>query len=442
MSTNYGLSSAFAHAAAPGPTLMRVAVVGAGLAGLTAAWELRAAGADVEIFDSAEGPGLATSSRNGSLQHPSQAEPWNSPGVLWEVLRHLGDEQAAVLLRPRALPSLLGWGLRFVRESNPERFLANTLANMRLARYSVEQMARHRADGIDYAMRVGGTLALLRDEPARAKALAWAERLGAHGLAWRILSRDEVVTLEPALAPVADQLLGALHYPDDERGDPLMFCRALADSLGRHGASIHYSTSVERIHVDGQRVLGVVDSAGRPYEADAVVLAAASHSRALACGVGLDLPVRPVKGYSLTLPQRPSAPRIAATDPHLHMAVIPVGDDRVRVAGTAEFCGDDLSVSPGRVANLRALLQRLYPIYAATLKDEDVQPWTGLRPMCADGVCLVGPTRVRGLYLHTGHGHLGWTQTPGSARVLADMMSGRQPQIDPTPYAPARFGLA
>jgi D-amino-acid dehydrogenase len=420
---------------------MRVAVVGAGLAGLTVAWELSAAGAEVEVFESAQGPGLATSSRNGSLQHPSQAEPWNSPGVLWDVLRHLGDEQAAVLLRPRALPSLVGWGLRFVRDSKPERFFANTLANMRLARYSVAQMARHRAAGIDYAMRTGGTLALLRDEAARAKALAWAERLGAHGLTWRTLSRDEVVALEPALAPVAQELLGALHYPEDERGDPLMFCRALADRLRGAGVPMHYSTNVEQVHADAGWVRGVRDDTGRLHEADTVVLAAASRSGALARSVGLDLPVRPVKGYSLTLPQRPSAPRIAATDPALHMAVVPVGDDRIRVAGTAEFCGDDLSVVPARVANLRALLQRLFPTYAATLKDEDVQPWTGLRPMCADGVCLVGPTRVRGLYLHTGHGHLGWTQTPGSARVLADMVCGKQPDIDPRPYAPARFGL-
>jgi D-amino-acid dehydrogenase len=147
---------------------MKAAVIGAGLAGLTAARELQLAGVEVAVFEAAEGPGLATSSRNGSLQHPSQAEPWNSPGVLGQVLRHLGDEQAAVLLRLRALPSLLGWGLRFVQHSKPERFFANTLANMRLALYSVAQMARHRADGIDYAMRRGGTLALLRDEAARA----------------------------------------------------------------------------------------------------------------------------------------------------------------------------------------------------------------------------------------------------------------------------------
>jgi D-amino-acid dehydrogenase len=420
---------------------MKAAVIGAGLAGLTAARELQLAGVEVAVFEAAEGPGLATSSRNGSLQHPSQAEPWNSPGVLGQVLRHLGDEQAAVLLRLRALPSLLGWGLRFVQHSKPERFFANTLANMRLALYSVAQMARHRADGIDYAMRRGGTLALLRDEAARAQALAWAERLGAHGLRWQALSCEELVALEPALAPVAHELIGALHYAEDERGDPLMFCRALAERLRAQGAPMHYATSIARLHVSNGRMQGVVDAAGTVHRADVVILAAAAHSVALARSVGLDLPLRPVKGYSLTLPQRPNGPRIAATDPALHMAVVPVGDDRVRVAGTAEFCGFDLSVAPLRVANLRGLLQRLFPAYAATLHDDDVQPWTGLRPMCADGVCLVGATRVRGLFLHTGHGHLGWTQTPGSARLLADIVLGRPSDIDARPYAPARFGL-
>lgn len=421
---------------------MKVAVIGAGLAGLTVAHELQSDGAEISVFDAAAGPGEATSSRNGSLQHPSQAEPWNRPGVLGEVLRHLGDEQAAVLLRLHTLPSLVGWGLRFVRHSAPEKFLANTLANLRLALYSVAQMARHRADGIDYSMRRGGTLALLRDAGERTKALAWAERLGPHGLQWRLVGRDELVALEQALAPVAGQLLGALHYPDDERGDPLTFCRALADRLARRGASMQYANPIRRIRIDGGRASGVEDHAGRFHAVDVIVLAAASHSTALARSVGLALPVQPVKGYSLTLPQRDNGPRIAATDPSLHMAVVPVGDDRVRVAGTAEFCGHDLRIAPARVANLLSLLHRLFPAYAATLNDGDVQPWTGLRPMCADGVCIVGPTRVPGLVLHTGHGHLGWTQAPGSARLLADIVMRRPTAIDPAPYSPARFGLA
>jgi D-amino-acid dehydrogenase len=421
---------------------MKIAVVGAGLAGLTAAHALQTHGAEVQVFDAASGPGTATSSRNGSLQHPSLAEPWNSPGVLTEVLRHLGDEQAAVLLRPKALPSLLGWGMRFVQHSRPERYLANTLANMRLALYSVAQMQQHRSAGINYAMRAGGTLALLRSDANRQRATAWAEGLAEQGLRWRLLDTAEVVALEPALKPIAAQLVGALHYAADERGDPLLFCQALASRLAARGALLRYGSTITRLAQSAGRVTGVVDASGTTHTADAVVLAAAAHSVALARGVALKLPVRPVKGYSLTLPQRDGAPRIAVADATLHMAVVPVGDDRVRVAGTAEFCGFDLTLSKSRVDNLRGLLQRLYPNYAATLNDDEVQPWAGLRPMCADGVCLVGPTKLAGLYLHTGHGHLGWTQTPGSGQLVADLIFGKKPAIDAAPYSPARFGLA
>jgi D-amino-acid dehydrogenase len=420
---------------------MHVAIVGAGLAGLTAAHWLREGGAEVSVFERRDGPARETSSRNGSLQHPSHAEPWNSPGVLGLLWRNLGDEDAAMLLRMKALPGSIGWAYRFVRESSPDRYFANASANLRLARYSVAQMSHFRALGLDYDHRVAGTLVVFREREPLARLRAWAEQLAGQGLAFEALEVDAAVAHEPALAAVASALVGAIRYPGDERGDPRKFCESLAQHLAARGVRQHYGFGVARIERDGTRVRALVGETGERRAFDAVVLCAASYSAALARPLGLALPVRPVKGYSLTLPRASGAPRVAVTDPALHVGVVPVGDDRVRVAGTAEFCGFDLAIAPRRVANLMRLLERLYPDYASALAPGAAEPWVGLRPMCADGVSLVGATKVEGLWLHTGHGQLGWTVCPGSGRVLADLMLGRAPEIDPAPYAPARFAL-
>ncbi len=421
---------------------MHVGIVGAGLAGLTAAHWLREGGAEVSVFERRSGPAEETSSRNGSLQHPSHAEPWNSPGVLGHLWKNLGDEDAAMLLRLKALPGSIGWGLRFVRESSPDRFFANASANLRLARYSVAQMAHFRKLGLEYDHRVAGTLVVFREQAALNRLKTWAETLARQGLQFDELDVDAAVAHEPALAAVAPALVGAIRYPGDERGDPRKFCESLAQHLAARGVRLHYGFAVERVERDGARVRALIGQTGERHAFDAVVLCAASYSAALARPLGLDLPVRPVKGYSITLPRASAAPRVAVTDPALHMAVVPVGDDRLRVAGTAEFCGFDLTIAPRRVANLMRLLQRLYPDYADALPAGVAEPWVGLRPMCADGVALVGATKVAGLWLHTGHGQLGWTVCPGSGRVLADLMLQRRPEIDPGPYAPARFGLA
>ncbi len=419
---------------------MHVAIVGAGLAGLTAAHWLREGGAEVSVFERRSGPGEETSARNGSLQHPSSAEPWNSPGVWKHLLASLGNEEAAMLLRLRALPSLMGWGSSFLRHSSRAIHEASALANLRLARYSVAQMEGLREQGIEYHYRPARTLKIFRDQAALAEGLITAKRLREQGLAFEHLDRDATVAHEPALAPVVQQLVGALHFPGDQRGDPLQFCRSLAAHLGTRGVALHFDADVQRVLEHGGRACGVRTARGE-HRAGAVLLCAASHSVALARPLGLALPVRPVKGYSLTLPVAAGAPRCAVLDDELHVAVVPVGDDRVRVAGTAEFTGLDLQLNPQRVANLTRLVQRLYPAYLAALPADAAQAWTGLRPMCPDGVCLVGPTRVPGLWLHTGHGQLGWTVTPGSSRVLADLMFGRPPEIDAAPYAAARFGL-
>ncbi len=430
---------------------MKIAIVGAGLAGLCAARSLLATGPhEITVFESRPGPGLETSHANGALLHPSAVDPWNSPGILRFLLANLGNEQSPVLLRPRALPSLLGWGWRFVRESTPERHRAHTLANVALALRSVKLMQGLREEGVEYGGRACGSLSIYRDAEAFALGRERARWLREHGVISRELTRDEAVALEPALAPIAPALAGAFHNLGDEAGDAYQFCLALAARLAAQGVAFRWSTPVEALRVKQGRITGLRPAGGGEEPFDAVVLAAAWWSVALAAPLGLRLPVRPAKGYSITLPMPEPADAPGATAPRpglpiidndLHVAVVPVVGSRLRIAGTAEFSGESRSIDVARIGNLTQMLLQVYPSLSAHAAQAPRQEWTGLRPMCADGKPLIGATRVPGLYLNTGHGQLGWTTGAASGELLAAAVMQRAPAIDATPFLPPRFGL-
>jgi len=419
---------------------MHVLIVGAGLLGLTTAYFLRVAGADVTLVDRQPGVGRETSFANGAMLHASQANPWNEPGVFGHALRMMGREDSPLLVRPRAVPQLWRWGPAFVRHSQPARYLRNFERNAHLARYSLQQMAELRsALDIEYDQQLSGTVKLFRT-PAEVDAAArMCAQLSTWGIRHEVIDARRAVALEPALAPIGPELAGGLYFPDDESGDAYKFCEGLAAELRRRGATFTFETEARALRRRAGRGVTLDTSRGE-LAADAIVLAAASHSVALARTLGLALPIAPVKGYSITLAQNgwPGAPRMPVIDDHLHAAVCPLGD-RLRVAGTAEFTGYDLALTRGRLENLFALVLKLYPAFAQYLRRDTATEWTGLRPMSCDGVGIMGRTTVPGVFLNTGHGPLGWTMAAGAGRLVADEILGASPALDISPYRLARF---
>lgn len=418
---------------------MRVIVIGAGLLGVATAWFLAKDGHEVIVVDRADGAARGTSFGNAGMLTPSMADPWNSPGVLGQMLRYLGREDAPLLLRLKALPSLLGWGLSFLAQSTPQRYRDNMQRNLRLANYNLTVMRELRAAlPLTYDQRTAGTLKVFRDSRALDEAVHRCEQLAELGLKMRKLNPQQLIEFEPALTDVRDALVGGIHFPDDESGDARQFTEALAQHAQAAGVTFRFGAAVTGFERKGGRVTGV-NTDGEQLSADAVVIAAGSWSPLLLRTLGLKLAVRPVKGYSITVPiagwKQP--PQLPLVDDALHAAVTPLGR-RLRVAGTAEFTGYDTTPTPARVENLFDLLLAMFPSFEPYLDRSQASPWAGLRPVSADGVPFIGQLGYDNLYVNTGHGHLGWTLAAGSGRMLADLIEKRTPQLDPVPYRAQR----
>jgi D-amino-acid dehydrogenase len=415
-----------------------VVVVGAGLAGLASAWALSEAGYAVRVLERREDVALETSFANGGILTPSMPDPWNSPGVHWQLLRWLGREDAPMLLRPAAIPHYFGWGLRFLAGSAPRSYHASMQANFRLCAFSLERLRAWRAAlALDYAAGTRGTLELYRDREAFDEAVEEVRTLAPLGLIARVLDPAETVRLEPLLDETRTSFVGALHFPGDESGDAWLFCRELRTRLEARGVAIDLGRTVSAVRLVGGLVSGVETAQGF-LPGSAVVIAAGPWSTALLAACGVKVDVRPVKGYSLSIPIDPAqGPRHALADDSLHAVMTPLGAT-LRLAGTAEFSGWDFSLRPGRVRALWKLLSTLSPTLARMVDPAGARPWCGLRPMSADGKPYIGATSVAGLYVNTGHGHLGWTQAAGSATLLAQLMTGQPLSIDARPFALAR----
>jgi D-amino-acid dehydrogenase len=420
---------------------VKVIVLGGGVIGVAAAHYLMADGHAVTLVDAREGVGLETSFANGGQLVASHSEPWASPATLRLMVKWLGRRDAPIILRLRADPAVLAWGLRFLRNCTNARAAANTARNLRLSLANRALMAALRAEtGIAYDGAQPGTLTLFRAARAFDAAARHAETLTAQGCAVEVADPARAIALEPALAHLGNRIAGALVAPGDELGDCHKFTAALAEHCVARGLDLRTGTRVSALEAEGDRITRVATDHGS-LEADAVVLAAGPWSARLARPLGLRLPVIPVKGYALTAPiaDKGAAPRLGITDQASRVVFAPLGE-RLRVVSTAEFAGFDAGLNRPRLKLMEETARAVLPGAA----DYDaLEPWAGLRPATPDNVPILGPTKYRNLWLDTGHGTLGWTQACASGRLVADLIAGRRPPyesgLDPEGLALARF---
>ena len=401
---------------------MKIIVLGAGVVGVTGAWYLAKAGHEVTVVERRAAVALETSFANGGQISAGHAEPWAKPSIVPKILGWLGREDAPLLFRPRADWAQWRWGMRFLLECWPGRFErhARTLAG--LAAYSRECLRSLRGElGLRYDQLERGILQFATNERD------W-EFLARHARPEQVKSAQECVALEPALAQSRDPVIGGVYNPNDESGDAHRFTAELARTAAQRGVQFRFNSTVESVETAGGRVTALRAN-GATLSADAYLVCLGSYSPLLLAPLGVRIPVYPLKGYSITMPLGPAeaaaAPTVSLTDEAFKIVISRLGN-RLRAAGTAELTGYDTSINHVRCAAIARRIRDLFPGLGSVTT---IDNWCGLRPATPNNVPVIGRTRYSNLYLNTGHGTLGWTLACGSAAVLADLLSGRQPEV-------------
>jgi D-amino-acid dehydrogenase len=421
---------------------MRILVLGGGIAGVTAAYYLARDGHEVTLLEEQEGVGRDASAGNAGIIAPGHSFAWASPRTPALLLRSLLGQETAIRVRPRLDPALVAWGLRFLRECTAERARRNTLVKLRLCQYSQAVMADLvRAEGIEYHAVTRGALYLYRDPRELEAGVRKMALLADHGQRQEVLDAAQVARLEPAFAPVQSRIAGAVRDVGDSSGDSRLFTERLAEVCREKlGVSVRLGTRVSALRAESDRVTGAVTGEG-VLTADAYVLALGVGAAPVARTIGVRLGVYPAKGYSSTFPVRADglAPTVPGVDEQWLVGWSRLGD-RLRLTSTAEFAGYDRSWTPRDFNNILRLARDLFP----TAADWDRGEFRAcLRPMTPDGPPVLGAGRHRNLFLNAGHGHMGWTMAFGTARIVADLVAGRKPDLDldglgPRPVAGGR----
>jgi D-amino-acid dehydrogenase len=409
---------------------MKTIVLGGGIVGVTTAYFLARAGDEVTVIERQPGVALETSFANAGLVAPGHSYTWASPRAPKIMLKSLYREGQALRLKLNPDWRMWIWCWKFLQNCTVEKSRLNTSRKVRLCRYSQAQLqAVSAAEDLAYDRISQGLLYVYRDTASFERGVANMSILSENGLPLQTLDRRATIEREPALAAAADKLAGAIYCPTDESGDAHLFSKALYARCVELGVKFQFDTSIKRLSASADRVDYVETSQGR-LSADRYVLALGSFSPGIARSLGYNLPIYPVKGYSVTLPVEAghTPPDVGGVDENNLTAWARFGN-RLRFTATAEFAGFDTRHTPADFKHMLLAARDLFPDGA---NYERPTYWAGLRPMTPEGTPIIGATRHSNFYLNTGHGHMGWTMSCGTASILADIMQNRTPEIDIT----------
>ncbi|MBJ9476929.1 D-amino acid dehydrogenase [Acinetobacter baumannii] len=418
---------------------MRVIVLGSGVIGVASAYYLARQGAEVTVLDRQSGPAEETSFGNAGQISPGYSTPWAAPGIPFKAVKWMFQHHAPLAINLDGSMWQLQWMAQMLKNCNPQSYAVNKERMMRVAEYSRDCLRELRKDtGIHYENRAKGTLQLFRKEAQMEAVQRDISVLEECGVSYELLNGNELGRVEPALANAQDKLVGGLHLPNDETGDCYLFTNALAQIAKELGVNFQFNQNVEKLIVEGDQIKGVQVNR-KVLTADRYVLAFGSYSRDFLKPLDLQLPVYPVKGYSLTIPivDPAFAPQSTVLDETYKIAITRF-DQRIRVGGMAELSGFNLGLNEDRRATLQMVTQDLFP--GGDM--EQASFWTGLRPMTPDSTPIIGATRFKNLFLNTGHGTLGWTMACGSGKLISDIVLNHKTDISTDGLSIQRYSHA
>ena len=420
---------------------MKVVVLGAGIIGTTSAYFLAKQGHEVTVIDRQDSVSMETSHANAGCLSYGFTSPWASPGLPFSVLKWVLTGRSPLIINPNMSIETIKFLYRMYKNCNSRSYEINKSRMLRVANYSQKALLEIETDfDLYYEQKKQGSLQLFWDSKEIEKTQKDIAILDKFNINSQLLTAEECVKIEPGLQYVKNKLAGGIQFMDDFTGNCYLFSTEVYKKCVEMGVNFEFNTEIKSLQISNDKIASVSTDSGE-IKADCYSVSLGSYSTKILSKIGIEIPIYPVKGYSITLPvlSNEDAPQSTIMDEKNKIAITRLGD-RIRVAGMAHLTDFDKNLRTKSLDSLMSGLDLLFPKSYESSKETNF--WTGFRPSTPDGTPIIGPTPFNNLFLNTGHGTLGWTMSAGSGKLLANLVSGIDPEISTEGIDMSRYSFS